>query len=487
MKFLNKLNQSDSLLAFLILEMIAIVSFTLGGNNIIFFVIGILVGIFSVLVVCTRFSKNELPSLLTFLGIMFLLSIFVSFGNLFREYYGALDLIVLLAINLFLFNGIAARRIKQFKSETLLLTIGFSIAILVLISMVFTWSQYGFFYAIRFKGLRYFYYGSTYDISAEGYWLTGFKFKETFLSYSGIYATLLTSYLFGLFFISPKKEETKRTFYLFLAIGLVGLIYLITIPYIKALIILIPALLVTLYFKFLSQKPKAGKIVKYVLIALASLAVIFFIILIFIATNSSLETAFKNNALLNRLFIANGIVNGPFEVLKAVLNGSNFLGLLPSWANEEAVNINSKMFEIELIKESGILALVLLLVFIVFVAFVIAKYLRTSKDNDYSKIILVSLIITFFIYMSFNYSSFPFSHENSIRYGETWDFARYNSFFRNPLTLIMLFLIGYVYVPLFIKDNEEYGKEIVIQEEIKNKKDNRDDDYSFEEVSSNEE
>ena len=117
MKFLNKLNQSDSLLAFLILEMIAIVSFALGGNNIIFFVIGILVGVFSVLVACTRFSKNELPSLLAFLGIMFLLSIFVSFGNLFREYYVALDLIVLLALNLFLFNGIAARRIKQFKIQ----------------------------------------------------------------------------------------------------------------------------------------------------------------------------------------------------------------------------------------------------------------------------------------------------------------------------------------------------------------------------------
>ena len=51
----------------------------------------------------------------------------------------------------------------------------------------------------------------------------------------------------------------------------------------------------------------------------------------------------------------------------------------------------------------------------------------------------------------------------------------------------MLFLIGYVYVPLFIKDNEEYGKEVTVQEEIKNKKDNCDDDYSFEEVSSNEE
>lgn len=140
---------------------------------------------------------------------MFLISIFVSFGNLFRDYYGGLNVVALLAINLFLFNGIAARRIKHFKSETLLLTIGFSIALLVIVSMVFTWTQYGFFYALRYKGLRYFYYGTTYDISLEGYWLSGFQFKETFLSYSGVYATLLTCYLF-LYFLSVQKRRDKE-------------------------------------------------------------------------------------------------------------------------------------------------------------------------------------------------------------------------------------------------------------------------------------
>ncbi len=486
MKFLNKLNQSDSILTFLILEMIAIVSFALGGNSIIYFVLGIIVGIFSVLVACTRFSKNELPSLLLFLGIMFLISIFVSFGNLFRDYYGGLNIIVLLAINLFLFNGIAARRIKQFKSETLLLTIGFSIALLVIVSMVFTWTQYGFFYALRYKGLRYFYYGTTYDISLEGYWLAGFQFKETFLSYSGAYATLLTCYLFSLFFISPKKEETKKTFYLFLSIGLVGLIYLITIPYLKALIILIPALLICLYYKFLSKNKLARKIVKYALLAIAALAVIYFIILLVLASNASLEATFKNNAFLNRVFIANRFVSEPFKALKEIIYGKYFFGVYPSTYNYAIVDINTRMFEIEIVKEAGLIPLFLLIIFIIVVGFVIAKYLRTSKDNDYSKVIFVSLIVTFFFYMSFNYAPFPYSRANTVLYGSLWDLSRYNSFFKNPLSLLMLFLLGYVYVPLFIKDDEEYGKEIVILEEEKKEENSYEDDYSFQEINSDE-
>ncbi len=486
MKFLDKLNQSDSLLSFLILEMIAIVSFALGGNFIIFYAIGIIVGLFSVLVACTRFSKNELPSLLTFLGIMFVLSILVSFGNLFRDYYGAFNIITLLAINAFLFNGVAARRIKDFKSETLLLTIGFAIAIMVIISMVFTWSQYGLFYALRYKGLRYFYYGVTYDISVEGYWLNGFNFKETFLSYSSIYATLLTCYLFGLFFINPKKEESKRTFYLFLAIGLIGLIYLISIPYLKAFLFLIPALLVTLYYKFLYANKTVGKVIKYALISIASLAFIFFIIMVIIAMNTSLYESVKANAFLNRLFISNRIVNGTFEVLSTLLNGNYLFGLTPSWDTEIAVNTNTKMFEIELMKEGGFFALILIVTFIVIAAFLIAKYLRVSKDKDYSKIILVSLLISFFFYMSFDYASFPFSHESEIRDGLLWDLSRYNSFFRSPLPLVMLFLVGYIYTPLFLKDDEKYGKEVVASTSEKEEDKKYEDDYSFEEITTDE-
>lgn len=230
---------------------------------------------------------------------------------------------------------------------------------------------------------------------------------------------------------------------------------------------MIPALLICLYYKFLSKNKLAGKIIKYSLLTIAILAIIYFIFLLVLATNLSLETAFKENAFLNRVFLANRFVSEPFKLLKEIIAGNYLFGIYPTTFNYNIVDINTRMFEFEIVKEAGLIPLFLLIIFIIIVGFVIAKYLRTSKDNDYSKVIFVSLIVTFFFYMSFNYASFPYSRANTVIYGSLWDLSRYNSFFKNPLSLVMLFLLGYVYVPLFIKDDENYGREIVVKEEIK--------------------
>ena len=472
-------------MAFLFLECLAIVGFALGGNNIIFMAVGIIVGIFSILIAYNRFSKNEALSLTIFASVMFVLSLLVSFGNLFREAQGALNIFVLLSINLFLFMGIAARRVKQFKPETLLLTVGFSLALLVLVSMLYSWAQYGFFYALRYKGQNYVYYGEMYDVSKEGFWLIGFNFKETSLAYTGLYASLLTCYLFGLLFISLK--ENKRTFFMFLAIGLLGLIYLITIPYFKAFIFLIPTALFVLFYKYLYKYKTARKVLFYTLITFASLAIIFFLILLICASGTTgLTDVINNNAFLSRIFIKNRIMSNIYLVLEYLTKNNLFFGIAPGIGRDRIINANTGMFEIELAKEGGFLAIVFIVIFIVLLAFIIAKYIRTTKDNDLSKIIFVSLIILFFLYTSFNYDAFPITHESDLVVGDIWYLDQYNSFFKNPLTLLMLSLIGYIYVPLFIKDDEEYSRmPAVINSEEKEVKD-VDNDYSFEESNDDE-
>lgn len=482
MKILNKLNSLDSLLSFLFLECMAIVSFALGGNNAVFMVIGIIVGVFSILVAYNRFSKNEALSLSIYAGTMFALSLLVSFGNFFREAEGVHNIFAFLAINLFLFMGIASRRIKQFKPETLLLTIGFSIALLVLISMLYSWTQYGFFYALSYQGQNYVYYGEMYDVSKEGFWLIGFNFKETSLAYTGLYASILTCYLFGLLFTNPK--ENKRTFYMFLAIGLIGLIYLLTTPYLKALIFLVPTVFFVLFYKYLYKHKAARKTLFYLLISVSSLAIIFFIILLICASaKTGLTDLINSNAFLSRIFIKNRIVSNVYLVLEYIFKYNLFFGIAPGVGRDTVLNANTKMFEIELVKEGGLLAIIFIIIFIILTALIIAKYLRTTKDNDASKIMFVSIIILFFLYVSFNYDAYPLTHESDLVLGDVWYLDRYNSFFRNPLTMVMLSLIGYIYTPLFIKDDEQYSRVPVIEAKDNKNEQEKDDDYSFEETS----
>lgn len=470
MKALEKLNNFDSLISFLILECLAITSFALGGINIIFYIIGIILGIVCVVLVRNKFSNNEGASLLVFLFLMFFISLLGTLGNLAKARYGNENIVTLLAVNAFLFMGIASRRFKAFKADTLLLTIGLSLSLLVFISMIYSWTQYGIFYAYIYRDTPIYYYNAElFNITNEGYWLTGFKFVETTTTYTSLFGVILSSYLSGLLFTSFKKDKTK--FFLYLVIGLLGLVYLISIPNFTALLFLIPVAVIAFFYRFLGKNVKAQKVVRYLFIGLTALLVILFIImLINVKGNNGLSSFIANNRILNRLFNSNRFVSKPNVVLSALLQGGNFLGLVGASENAKAIFVDTKMFEFEIAKEGGICIIFLLVAFLVFIFFSFGKYLKTSKDNDSEKIVLLSLLFGFFIYETLNYDPFPLTHNA--------DF--YNSFFRNPLTLVVLFLIGYTYVPLFIKEGETYGKEETKKEKVK-KNQFIDEDYEFDE------
>lgn len=462
MNFFKKLSAADSLVAFLILECLAITAFAIGGINIVFYVIGILLSIFTVFLVYNRFSKNEAKSLLLFMGLMLLISIFISFGNLLRNAFGATNVLVLLAINAFLFMGIALRRFKSFAPETILLTIGSALALLTLVSMIYSWTQYGFFYALQYKDTPiYFYNAELFNITKEGFWLQGFAFKETSIASTGVFGVLESCFLLGLFYVNPKNDKIK--FSLFLVIGLIGLIYLITIPNLIALAFLVPVAFVGVIYRFLKGKKYTGRIVFYGILGIAALCFIFFIFAFINAKGGNAFSSFvASNRILNRIFNANGWMHNVNPILEGISKSTSqlFLGLDNSYANEEIIKTNSKMFEIEAIKEGGLLAFIFIIAFIVTCVFIIRSYLKRSNDSDSTKIIVLGILVSFFVYSTFNYDSFPLIHDS----------GNYISFFRSPLTLVMLALLGYVYTPILLKDGEEYGKEPSLTKEEVTKK-----------------
>lgn len=414
MSLSKKPKDQDSLLLFLVLECLSLCSFGLGNINYVFYGLGIIVGAASLLLCFSKFKGENLKTLLLFAVPMFVLSFFVSFGKLLSGNV-FLNILVFLSINIFLFMGMVMRRFKGFDVNVVLIVIGFSIALLVSISMIYTWTQYGFFYAARFKNTPIYYYNAeTFDITKESGFLVGFKFLDVDLNYTSVFAVLLCCYLFALPFVSPK--ENKRVFYMYLGLGVLGIIYLLTLPNFKAFI------------------------------GLAALAIIFFFIALRNASGAGISNTIANNAFLNRIFNTNRIMTNVNPILKECSLTANLFGFITEFDDskvtysqfeeiEDAILTNSKMFEIELIKESGLFSVIVLVVLIIIVYIFAKKHLFESKDKDFTKVVLVGLVLTYFVYQSFEYSAFPLVHEPT----------NYYAFFRHPLTLVIVALIGLLY------------------------------------------
>lgn len=449
MKFINRLKNLDSLTAFLILEVLAVTSFSLGAVNALFYCFGVVVSIFAVFQSYSKFEKSEFKSLMIFFVPMFVLSIFVSFGNLFKG-QTLLNVLVLLGINSFFIMGISANKIKSFNKETCLIIIGVSMALLVLISMIYSLANYGLFYALIYKETPIYYYDANkYDITKEGGWLMGFSMKEMSTLFTGAYGVILSSYLTALLFINPKKELKK--FLIYLSVGLVGLIYLISIPNLWALVFIIPVIIFAACYRFLKDNKIFVKTIKIVLLSIFCLLVIFFILMIVNNINSSFAEFISSNVLLNRIFNGNRIVDGVNKVLKQAFITYNLFGFNDSslyYETQQTILVSTKMFEIELIKESGFFAFLILLAMVVLYIVFGFNYLKKSEDSNVIKVLSIGIILSYFIYSTFENDITPIVHETS----------NYVSFFRSPLSMVMLFVLGTIFMPLFVKKEEKQNE-----------------------------
>ena len=159
-EFSPKTNSKNSLFIFLLLECLALVSFALGGNNALFYIVGILLCIVSFVFVYNRFSKNEIPSLSIYVISTLVITLFASFGTLYSSTFGFQNILPFLGLNAFFLLGILIRRFNRVNAEHIILTIGISFALLLLISFIYSLSQYGFFYALIYKDTPIYYYNA---------------------------------------------------------------------------------------------------------------------------------------------------------------------------------------------------------------------------------------------------------------------------------------------------------------------------------------
>lgn len=437
----NFFKKNQSLVTFLLLEVLGLLAFSFANIPEILIFIGCLLSIVAfVFAIFIADRKTEFLNIVPPVIILIIVSVFASFGGFSNSFNGFSNLVTLLAIPLFFVLGYSCRRLDEFNIKHTLIAIGFGFAIITLISTISTQISYGFFYSLIYKikgTTNYYYNGVPYDVTKEMYWLIGFKFSEVSLEYGGLFAVLCGAFAPGLLFISPK--ENRNEFISVACIGGVGIISLLTIPNFKALIILLIASVFAFLYRFLKSKKPVMYGFAYGVFGIVLIGVVFYFLTII---NAAIGFKFSS-----RIFETNSIMKIPSEILKVVplKTADGIFNKLGINLTNETLNVigglNSVVFskcgifEYQIIKEVGIPGAILFVLFLLGMVYFVFDYVKKENDQGWVKAVIVVFLIAFFLYSSLFEDILPQTHEE----------GNYIPFLRSAPLMIALFLLGTIY------------------------------------------
>ena len=427
--------KNKSIITFLILEVIALTAFNFGNVSQIFGLAGGILAIAAmVFVVFITENKKSLIPVAIPAGLLLVISLMGSLNPFSKGFPLLSNLSLAVALPGFFLLGFALRKFNDVKPRTVLLVAGGALAAITLFGLFSTVIEYGFFYKLIYKETPFYYYnGSPYDVTKEMYWLSGFKMGEVYIEYGNLFAVLCASFLPGLLFLSPKKD--RNDFIICASIGSVGLLTLLVIPNFKVLAIVAIASAFAFIYKFLKNNKKAMKIIGICFVTGLGLGVLFFAVSLINAA-----AGYKLPGILNRIFVQNRImikVTPIYDALFTKVEGKlvHFFGANTAYySGDLVVWKESNIFEVELLKEIGLLGTILFGLFVVMMGYFVYHYLKRSDDHDYVKTIFVVLLLSFFIYETF------FNVVSIMPHEEVFD-----AFLRTPTLLIVLFVFGYIF------------------------------------------
>lgn len=446
----------EGIVAFLIFEVLALTTFGLGGVNLVFHVAGFLIATFSFLTSYSGFKKGELIKLLVFIAPLFVFAVLV--GLVGSDYFVGKtveNIGAFLGILGFFFMGLSARRNESFNIDIALVCIGGGLALLVLINTIATWFDYGPFYPLIYSSKPDGYYrGEVINLTKEMNVMVGLKFYESTIAYGTQFAILLATSIPALFFIDRKKETKK--FLIVSLYAVISILAIATITSLDGLIFLAIICVVGVVYKFFRDNILFKKMMKWALIVILALGSIFlFLVVLNNFGDNAFSEAVSDNAFLNHVFNTNHVMSGINAVISPSLRSYNLFGFRSGNIKDvygetfDALMTSSGRFELEIIKEGGIFALIALVVFSVFSFFSAKRYFKESNDSDISKVVIFTFLIVFVLYYSVSFETFPLIHVSGYL----------NSFSRSTVFMVCLFVVGYTANAKGIKPIEFVRKE----------------------------
>jgi hypothetical protein len=460
----NKTSSYGKIVSFLIVLLLGLTAFDFGGSTgtnyleVIVFAVAML----SLVYFEVKLDKAERKNLFFWLIPFLVFSVFGSLSIFWIAYSTNsiyTSIVSLLGIVGFMGLGLLLKKHYEINLRIILGFILGGLALIVLSSLICTLVEYGPFYVILYANQEYFYDGSAFLVSSETGWLSGFSFVSVTLGYAGIYAFILASSLSGLLFLNPRSQ--KVPFYLVLGTGFIGLLFLVLLPYKTALLFLIPvyafALLIR-FFKIPAKTPLWEKITSLIALGIVVVLVLFMIVVAVRGTD-----IYSSSPFLSKIFDNSRLTNPINQIINATLKNYDSFSLLDSlfgmnpyqttlqgityysvsyWNGVAAAwpLIDLKTFEFSALMEGGLVAFFGFCVFMVFVVTSFRSFLHQETKQSGLRAVMAFLVLAYFLYQSFLSSSFPFIRE---------PYSYVSPFRSNSLFLIIVFLIGYSYTPIF--------------------------------------
>lgn len=396
----NKKSFISSLFAILILEFIVALSINFFAYNFIVRIIGILLMILSCILYFGNAKKISINEIL-FLVLSLLYGVSVLPDALLN--HNGLDVFSIVFSFLSVsWLGYTIGNDESYQNKPLIVIFG-SLFLFGIVSLFATLFSYGFFFAL------------TRDTSSVEHstkmWIIGLdpfvKESRVFISFFGYELSLLSSGLMVLW--ANKKVESKDTLLrkIALAGGVLGVVGLLTMPYLLGIIITVVSIgITTLIIYFPKEKKK--RFVIYLgggIVALLALVVI----------------VLKGNDIAR--------IKAGLNVLKNVFN-------YPLGNQPEEVLIgtpNTRNIYLDALYQNGIPSLFVLLGITAIVGYSLVKYYKTSNDSKIKKNLILSIIIHYFIYVNLNYGQVVF-----VEYGDKLPL------YLDPTLLVILLLTGYM-------------------------------------------
>jgi len=210
---------------------------------------------------------------------------------------------------------------------------------------------------------------------------------------------------------------------------------LLIIPNLLAVLVVALASAFAFALKFLKNHKKVQEILGILFLVVIGLGLIFFIVAL-----ANAASGFKFTGFLDRVFVSNRIMLKCQPVLKVVfskVDGKlvNLFGLQSYITNETTLLTETNIFEVELLKEVGLVGTGLFLIFMGLVGYFVWKYLRHGKDDEFVKSIIIVTLISFFAISSISNAVIIAPHND----------VSYYPFLRSSTFLVILFLLGFVY------------------------------------------
>ncbi len=451
-------------ITFFCLEVLAIVAFSLGNSYVLFGSLGIVLAILFLVIYLKQIKIDKMGSFAYFLFPIVLFG-FLTAISPFAKYdlNVATAIFIPLTILCFSFSGYLVSYSERFSVRHAMIIIYGAIALYSLINLFVTMIQFVPFYPLIYGNGTIYYDGqpSIVKLSGMAYALMGFELTEVTIGYFSLFPTLLLTAAVGLFFV--KYKEDKISFVLLCVYTFIGFISLL-FTFSKVTIIgdAIVALVILLMVLFGKGKIN-GKTFRIIMAVFGGLLALF-VIVFFINSQrwpmfSGLQNLILNNGFLNRIFNGNGYAAKFKPICAELFSSAKFLGY-PNGAALQIVDIEgnpliaflSGSWFFDNFMTSGVIGAALF-IFAIVVAFKnLIKYFKLPNEDNLGKNLLVTFVITYFVYSLVNNDTLPFVFfENSL------------PIVTQSLFVICLFLISYTFNKVSLSNSEQ-------KEEINNEK-----------------